>query len=150
MPAIIVDSDTFPARLKRAIGGTYVPAMRRAVQVVVLFEANRCLKDRYSVLRPFQRKIALYDTAVDIINTLNYIPVYHRISIMFRTASGKVPLTPDLAWRRMKVIEREITKAIISKIEPLLEDNASHNELCEEFIQSQYVSLQVSHLCCIE
>lgn len=131
---------TFPERLKSAIGGAYFPAMRRAVQTCVLLEANRCLESRYSVLRPFQRKIALYDTSVDIINTLDYIPLYHRISIMFRTASGKLPLSPELAWRRMKVTEKEIMKAIIEKLEPLLEKGISHEEVCEEFIKEQYDS----------
>jgi len=31
------------------------------------------------VLRPFQRKVALYGTAKDIIDTLDYIPVYQRM-----------------------------------------------------------------------
>lgn len=132
------DEVTFASKLMELLGGKYSPAMRRSVQTVVLYEANRCLKDRYSSLRPFQRKIALYDTASDIINTLGFIPPYHRIEIMFRTASGKVPLSPDLAWRRMKLIDREIQKTIIPKIRPFLDADKSHKECCDDFIQSQY------------
>ena len=62
---------------------------------------------------------------------------------MFRTASGKLPLSPELAWRRMKVTEKEIMKAIIEKLEPLLEKGISHEEVCQEFIKEQYVSLRV-------
>ena len=118
--------------------------MRRLVQTVVLSEANRCLKDRYSALRPFQRKIALYDTAVDLINTLDIIPSHLRSEIMYRTASGKLPLSADLAWRRMRLIDREIAKTIIPKIKPFYEGNdKDHKTVCAEFIQDQYVSIML-------
>lgn len=129
---------SFPERLAEAIGGRYSAAMRRSVQTVVLYEANRCLKDRYSALRPFQRKIALYDTAVDLINTVEVIPPYLRNEIMYRTASGKLPLSADLAWRRMKLIDREIHKIIIPKIKPFLSSGKDHKDICSEFIQDQY------------
>lgn len=133
--------NVFAERFAEAIGERYSPAMRRSVQTVVLYEANRCLKDRYSALRPFQRKIALYDTAVDLINTLDIIPSHLRSEIMYRTASGKLPLSADLAWRRMRLIDREIAKTIIPKIKPFCEDNdKDHKTICAEFIQDQYVS----------
>ena len=129
---------TFSSRLMELLGGRYSPAMRRSIQTVVLYEADRCLRERYSALRLFQRKIALYDAASDIINTLVFIPPYHRIEIMFRTASGKVPLSPDLAWRRMKLIDREIQKTIVPKIRPFLDPERGHRECCNDFIQAQY------------
>jgi len=130
----------FAARLNASIGRRYSNSMRRSVQTVVLFEANRCLKERYHVLRPFQRKVALFDTARDIIETLDFIPVYHRMEIMFRTATAKLPLSPDLTWRRMKVIDREIKKSLIPKIAPLLHASKTHENVCREFIQREYVS----------
>lgn len=131
--------NVFAERFAEAIGERYSPAMRRSVQTVVLYEANRCLKDRYSALRPFQRKIALYDTAVDLINTLDIIPSHLRSEIMYRTASGKLPLSADLAWRRMRLIDREIAKTIIPKIKPFCEDDdKDHKTICAEFIQDQY------------
>mmetsp|Transcript_14629 Transcript_14629/g.14108 ORF Transcript_14629/g.14108 Transcript_14629/m.14108 type:complete len:333 (-) Transcript_14629:83-1081(-) len=132
------EDTSFPDRLADAIGGRYSAAMRRSVQTVVLYEANRCLKDRYSALRPFQRKIALYDTAVDLINSFEVIPPYLRTEIMYRTASSKLPLSADLAWRRMKLIDREIQKIIIPKIKPFLESDKDHKDICSEFIQDQY------------
>merc|ERR1712238_562220 len=128
----------FSACLSNALGGRYSNGMRRSVQAAVLYEANRCLSSRYSVLRPFQRKVALYGTAKDIIDTLDYIPVYQRMEVMFRTQAAKLPLSPELAWRRMKVIDREVEKSIVCKIKPFLDKGKTHEEVCEEFIRSEY------------
>jgi len=120
------------------MGAEYYPSQRRSVQTAVLYEANRCLNSRYSALRPFQRKIALYDCAVDLINSLTFIPPYHKLEIMFRTASGKVPLSPELAWRRMKLIDREISKVIVPGVKPFMRGGKSHSAACDAFIQKQY------------
>ena len=50
---------TFQTRLKGIMNNTYNPSMRRSVQTIVLYEADRCLKSVYKQLRPSQRKIAL-------------------------------------------------------------------------------------------
>ena len=93
-------ANPFTARVEKAIDGKYTASMRRFIQTISLYEADRCLKTRYKVHRPFQRKIALYDVCVDLIETLRFIPEY-RLSIMFRTASGKVPLSPELVSRSL-------------------------------------------------
>lgn len=128
----------FSVRLLQNLGGRYTHSMRRSVQTVVLYEANRCLKGRYHVLRPFQRRVALYDTARDIIDTLDFILPYHRAEIMFRTAAAQVPLSPELTWRRMKVIEREIKNKIIPKIKPFFDKNKTHDEVCNAYMQCEY------------
>jgi len=123
--------------------GQYSPNQRRSVQTVVLYEADRCLKSRYKNLRPFQRKIALYDCAADLVNTLDWIPGGHKNEVMFRTATGKKPLSPDLAWRRMKLIDREIAKTIIPGVKPLMGPGKTHQEACDDYIQAQFnLSLQ--------
>lgn len=60
---------------------------------------------------------------------------------MFRTASGKVPLSPELTWRRMKLIDREISKAIIPGVKPFMGPGKSHSEACDAYIQSQFETL---------
>lgn len=129
---------TFPKRLMDSLGGRYDPTMRRSVQTVVLYEAHRCLRDRLAALRPFQRKIALFDTSCDIVSTLDFIPQYHRNEIMYRTQSGKLPLSPDLAWRRMKLIDREVQKNIVPQVRPFVQPDKTHKQSCDEFIQHQY------------
>ena len=129
---------TFQTRLKSLMRGSYLPNMRRSVQTVVLYEADRCLKPQYSLLRPFQRKIALHDAAADLAQTLDWIPGGHKSEVMFRTATGKKPLSPDLAWRRMKLIDREIAKTIIPGVRPFMGPGVTHEQACDAYIQSQF------------
>jgi len=137
-PPANVSGDTFVSRVYLAIGRRYSVSMRRSVQTVVLYEANRCLSNHYGHLKPFQRKAALLDTAKDIVNSLSFIPIYQRIEIMFRTATGKLLLSPELAWRRMKIINRDIRKTIIPKIPILIDGCKNHDELCTKFLQHEY------------
>lgn len=56
-PPANVSADTFVSRVYLAIGRRYSVSMRRSVQTVVLYEANRCLSNHYGHLKPFQRKV---------------------------------------------------------------------------------------------
>lgn len=132
------EENPFTVRVEKAIDGTYNTSMRRFIQTISLYEADRCLKTRYKVLRPFQRKIALYDVCIDLLETLKFVPEYHRQAIMFRTASGKVPLTPELAWRRMKQVDKDIEKTIIPDLVPLFSEDKNHDEVCQEYIRKQF------------
>jgi len=134
-------SPLFADRLSAAIGGRYDPAMRRSVQTVVMYEANRMLQDQYDSLRPFQRKSILFETCKELLNSLEFIPEYLRAEILYRTVTSKIPLTPELVWRRMKVIDKEISKSILSAITPFLKEGKSHDDVCEDFIQHQYETL---------
>mmetsp|Transcript_30049 Transcript_30049/g.34919 ORF Transcript_30049/g.34919 Transcript_30049/m.34919 type:complete len:314 (+) Transcript_30049:254-1195(+) len=129
---------TFTERLQAALNEKYTVNMRRSVQTCVLLEADRCLKKHYKRLKAFQRKFALHDTASDIVDTLTFIPPHFRREIMYRTASSMSELTPELTWRRMKNIEREISRAIIPKILALADDTKTHEEVCKLYLQQEY------------
>lgn len=133
-------SDSFQVRVKMAVNGKYNSSMRRSLQSVALFEADRCLVGRYGKLRPFQRKWALLATAVDLLNTLDFLNDYQKQEIMFRTNSSKEPLAPELAWRRMKLITREIGQTILPQAVELIKDNKgkSHDEICVLLLQKQF------------
>ena len=49
-----------------------------------------------------------------------------------------------MAWRRMKLITREVNQTILPKAKELLQDEdnreKSHDEICEMLLQSMYVS----------
>ena len=134
--------NSFPERLQKALRGAYTPNMRRSVQTCVLFEADRCLNMQYKRLKPFQRKVALHDTASDIVETLAFIPPHYRIEIMYRTNTKKELLTPVLSWRRMKTIDRDIKNAIIPKINELNAPGKTHEQICNIYLQQEYVSFR--------
>jgi len=51
-----ISGGTFVSRVYLAVGRRYIASMRRSVQGIVLYEADRCLSDKYDALKPFQRK----------------------------------------------------------------------------------------------
>jgi len=134
--------DSFQVRVKKAVKGNYQSCMWRSMQSIALYEADRCLTHRYPQLRPFQMKFALFATAVDLLETLDFLDYYDRQEIMFRRKALKDPLTPDVAWRRMTMISREINETILPKAKELIEndDNSekSHGEICALLLQSMY------------
>ena len=133
---------SFPERLQKVLRGAYTPSMRRSVQTCVLFEADRCLNMQYKRLKPFQRKVALHDTASDIVETLAFIPPHFRIEIMYRTNTKKELLSPQLSWRRMKTIDRDIKTAIVPQINELNAPGKTHEQICNIYLQKEYVSFR--------
>mmetsp|Transcript_609 Transcript_609/g.1253 ORF Transcript_609/g.1253 Transcript_609/m.1253 type:complete len:416 (-) Transcript_609:119-1366(-) len=134
--------DDFATRAKLTIGGRFDPCMRRSVQSIVLYEADRCLRSRYAFLKPFQKKIALYLTAVDLVKTLDFLTDQNREEVMFRTNSSKQPVPPDLAWKRLRALERDIKATILPKMKAVMDseegNGKSHEELCELMLQREY------------
>lgn len=138
----MAEEDSFQVRVVNATKGTYHNCMRRSLQTVALYEANRCLTNRYSTLRPFQRKIALIATAIDLIKSLDFLDDYHCQEIMFRTQASREPLDAHSAWKRMRQISREINETILPKAKEVIEneDNMekSHDEICDALLQSMF------------
>jgi hypothetical protein len=116
----------------------YEHCMRRSVQTVILYEAHRCISDKLPSLRPFQRKLAFFDQAMALIEASELLP-HQRDEIMWRTGTSKEPMQPDTAWKRMKLIEKEVEK-LIEKVKPCVGNGKTHEEVCDEYIQQQYVS----------
>ena len=58
---------TFHERLSMALGGPYEDVMRRSVQTAILYESYRTLETQLPSLKPFQKKIAIYDQAKHLI-----------------------------------------------------------------------------------
>lgn len=108
--------------------------MRRSVQSVILYEARRCISNQLPSLRPFQRRIAFWDQAVALIKQSDLLP-HHREEIMWRTGTSKALMEPETAWKRMKIIEKELEKLINEKVKPCYREGMAHDQLCKEFIQ---------------
>lgn len=63
---------------------------------------------------------------------------------MFRTNASKQPVPPDLAWKRLRTLERDIKTTILPKMKAVMDseegNGKSHEELCELMLQREYVS----------
>jgi len=129
---------SFADRMRMAMGpGGYDASMRRSVQTACLYEANRCLKDKLPGLRPFQRKIALLDMTQYLLNTADYLSDSVKEEVMYRTGTNKEPLNTEVAWKRMKLIHREVAQ-LINKMKPHLTAESTPEQACQAFIQAQY------------
>jgi hypothetical protein len=130
----------FQEKLKQAMGARgYENCMRRSVQTVILYEANRCIMDKLPSLRPFQRKLAFFDQATALVEEMGLMP-HHQTEIMWRTGTSKVAMLPETAWKRMKLIEKEMEK-LAEKTKHLVAEDKDHDQVCKDYIQSQYVSI---------
>jgi len=140
------DADTFQNRVRDAFKGKYAQVMRRSLQSIVLWEAHRSLESQYAKLRPFQRKYALYATAVELLKTLDFLDYYQRQEVMFRTIASREPTPVDVTWKRMRVLEREVASAVLPRVRAVLAADAAegtgrertHDELCAAVLQLAY------------
>ena len=73
----------------------YSSVMRRSVQTVLLFEAQRCVREKIASMRPFQRKIALYNQLCALLNTLDFIPSNDRKEVLWRTGTSKEAMNDE-------------------------------------------------------
>jgi len=136
---------SFTERLKAALGHQgYDSSVRRSVQTALLYEAYRCIADKIPSMRPFQRKAAFYDQAQALLEATDFLP-HHQIEIMWRTGTSKETLTPETAWKRVRLVEKELEK-IREKVKPLCAEHKSHDTIVNEYIQQQFVSENVVEL----
>jgi hypothetical protein len=151
---------TFQERLNQAIGeygGEYDPVMRRSFQTVIMFEANRCLKDKLPSLRPFQRKLAVFDQANHLLEEISgassQIGLTTRANseeIMWRTATSKERLNPESMWARATRLTKDVEKVaeqVREYIQAQLADKnnktitsiSTHEETYRSFVENTYV-----------
>jgi hypothetical protein len=133
---------TWQQRLKAVVGNRgYENCMRRSLQTVILYEAMRCVKSRLLELRPFQRKAAYMDQCHALIESLDFLYPHQKAEILWRTASSKEQMDPDIAWKREKGIHKELEK-LSAKIKPFMEKEAkTHQEMVDLLVQDLYVSI---------
>lgn len=130
---------TFQERLRDVLGPAgYKICMRRSIQSVILYEAHRCLKPKLPSLKIFQRKAAFLEQARTLLRTLDFIADDLKSEVMWRTGTSREQLTPEAAWKRFKLIERELRKFEV-QIKPYMEGN-SHAEACDLLVQELSVS----------
>jgi len=135
---------TFQARIEAELGPRgYENCMRRSVQSVVLYEAHRCVSPQLTSLRPFQRKLAFFDQANALLESLTFMHAHQKSEVMWRTATSKEIMQPDVAWKRRTLIERELSK-LREKIKDHMDKSKNHNVACDAMAQVMYESFTKS------
>ena len=149
---------TFHERLHQSTieyGGQYDPVMRRSFQTVLMFEANRCLKDKLSSLRPFQRKLAVFDQAKHLMDEIGgesslvgMTTRERRDEVMWKTGTSKEPLNPETMWARASRLTKDVEKVAEQVRNYIKEKLASsdnkitltstHEETYRSFVENLY------------
>lgn len=150
---------SFQERLHEAIteyGGEYDPVMRRSFQTVLMFEANRCLKDKLASLRPFQRKLAVFDQAKYLLEEISggsslvgLTTREKQEEIMWRTATSKEPLNPESMWSRASRLAKDVEKVaeqvrefiekkLADKRDKTITSTSTHEETYRSFVENTY------------
>lgn len=150
---------TFHERLHEAIaeyGGEYDPVMRRSFQTVLMFEANRCLKDKLPALRPFQRKLAVFDQAKYLLEEISgessLVGLKTRAKqeeIMWRTATSKESLNPETMWSRATRLTKDVEKVaeqvrqfikhkLADSNDKTIKSASTHEETYRLFVENTY------------
>jgi hypothetical protein len=119
----------------------YEPTMRRSIQTCILYEAKRIVTPVLDTLRPFQRRYAFMDQALALLASLDFVPPQHKEEIMWRTMSSKEALSPDVAWKRAQLIDREL-KDLGELIKPFCTPERTHEQACNTLVRDLYVSMQ--------
>ena len=102
---------------------------------------SRSLDPRYPSLRPFQRKIATLTTVMDLINSLDFLTEEQKTEIVsMKWKNSKQPIIAHMTSGRAQRLEEEIRTIILPVVEKLLSANKSHEQVCDEYVQKQYVS----------
>lgn len=131
---------TFQDRLNAAMGERgYSSMMRRSVQTVFLYEAHRCLKDKLPSLRPFQRKLAVFDQAIYLVNDSSLLP-QQREEVLYKKVMSKELMDPETMWRRVRNVVSEVKK-VAEQVQPLCTKKKTHLEVYYSFLQKNYVSV---------
>ena len=102
------------------------------------------IRHHYPRIGQSQKKVVLYDNAMKLIDTFDFLNNDNRAEIRFHKKHLKEPLTSDLAWRRLNTISARLNETILPKAKELIEigynDNKSHEDFCEILLQSILVS----------
>ena len=124
-------------RLIRVLGPRgFEISLRRPIQTIILYEANRCVGPLIPSLRPFQRKIAYWDMANALVQSLSFLMPHQKVEVMWRTGTSKESMNPETAWKRRKLLNKEMEK-IATDVRVLM-PGRSHDEACELYIQQQF------------
>lgn len=74
-----------------------------------------------------------------LVDSLACLMPHQKAEVLWRTGTSKEPMNPETAWKRRKLLNKELDN-IKDAITPLLAGR-SHDEAIDAYIQLQFVSL---------
>lgn len=124
--------------LKIGLSG-YESYMRRSVQTALLFEAKRCIEQRLPRLRPFQKRALLMTMIFNILREIHFLSPSDKESVLWKTQRSQEQLDPVTAWKRCKVIERDVAR-LIHQLKSFIHPSRTHQMSVNMLVQDLFVS----------
>ena len=127
-------------RLKPIIGAVgYQSYMRRSMQTVVLYEAQRCIAPRVSRLRPFQKRALLMSMVYNILSEIDFMTPSDKEAVLWKTQRSQEQLDPATAWKRCRIIERDLNK-LLRQMPKFASPDRPHGVAVDMLVQTIFVS----------
>lgn len=117
----------------------YQSYMRRSMQTVLLYEAKRCILPRISRLRPFQKRVLLMTMTYNILRDIDILTPSEKEAVLWKTQRSQQQLDPVTAWKRCKIIERDLGK-LCQQLAQYVEASRTHQQSVNLLVQHLYVS----------
>ena len=116
--------------------------MRRSLQTAVLYAAKHTIAPRLPRLRPFQKRALLMTQVVYLLDTtaLDFLSPTQKEAVLWRTEKHRVQLDEVTAWKRCKIVERDLAKLraqFLSYIHP----TRTHQQSVDRLVQDAYVRI---------
>lgn len=142
----VVDHGAWQDRLRLIVGPEgYQLYMRRSLQTIILYEAKRIIRPRLSHLRPFQKRALLLEQVYMLLDAipLDFLEPQQKEQILWRTQKDGKQLDDVTAWKRTKIIERDLAKTL-KDFKPFTAHGRTHQESVNMFVLAAYVSAEFS------
>lgn len=108
---------------------------------------NRCIAQVMPSLRPFQRKVAYIEMANALVESLDFIPPHQRCEILWRTGTSKEPMNADNAWKRRKLLTKDIESIRDAITARASGSELDHDEAIDSYVRNLFVSLCDARTC---
>ena len=111
------------------------------MQTVVLKEAQRCIAPRVPRLRPFQKRALLMSMVYSILGEIDFMTPREKEAVLWKTQTSQEQLDPVTAWKRCKIIARDLDK-LIRLMPRYMAPGRPHHVSVDMLVQALFVSLQ--------
>ena len=109
------------------------------MQTVVLYEAQRCIAPRVSRLRPFQKRALLMSMVYNILSEIDFMTPGDKEAVLWKTQRSQEQLDPVTAWKRCRIIERDLSK-LLRQMPRYMSPDRPHGVAVDMLVQAIFVS----------
>lgn len=140
--------ETWLTRLQDVIGDNpkYDSALRRSLQCVIVFEANRCVNQNpeFAKLRVWMKKRLYLETCDRLSKQMVFLTRAQQEEVMFRTMASRETMDTVVCWRRLKMLQDKLAE-MLKALEPFYKEYKDHSTAVDKLIEHMYQKSSPHH-----